>query len=360
VSRDVTPALGTPGQPGPWRRAVEGAPVALARRAFGDARWSFLYGGDTRYAAERPATAATAARAEELEGPVQGPLIKPAVWTWEVPLYFWFGGMAAGSSFVALAADLAGDGRSAAVARKVTLAAAVPCAPLLISDLGRPERFLHMLRIFKLRSPMSVGAWCLVAFSNAAGLAVAADVLGRRRVARALGAGSATLGTYLGSYTGALLASTAVPVWSRSRLLLGPTFVMTAAATGAAANRLVLAAAGLPAGHPTRGALASIEAGAMASELALSSLNERRLGRFGEPLREGRPGRRFRLAKWSARAGLALRLARGRGGPWTDHAASCLYLLAGLAFRFAWLGAGRGSARDDEAVAASARLATRR
>jgi hypothetical protein len=360
VSRDATPALGTPGEPGPWRRAVEGAPVALARRAFGDARWSFLYGGDTRYAAERPGAAAPAPNAVERAGPVHGPLIKPAVWTWEVPLYFWCGGVAAGSSFVALAADLVGDGRSAAVARKVTLAAALPCAPLLISDLGRPERFLHMLRIFKLRSPMSVGAWCLMVFSNAAGLAAAADVLGRPRAGRALGAGSAILGTYLGSYTGALLASTAVPVWSRSRMLLGPIFVMTAAATGAATNRLVLAAAGLPPGHPTHAALANVETAAMASELALSSLNERRLGRFGEALREGRPGTLFRLAKWSARAGLALRLARGRAGPWTDHAASGLYLLAGLLFRYGWVGAGRNSARDDEAVAASARPATPR
>ena len=63
------------------------------------------------------------ARGGELPAIVQGPMIKPPVWTWEVPLYFWFGGMAAGSSFVALACDLAGDERSARVARKVALGA---------------------------------------------------------------------------------------------------------------------------------------------------------------------------------------------------------------------------------------------
>ena len=82
---------------------------------------------------------------------------------------------------------------------------------------------------------------------------------------------------------------------------------------------------------------------------------ERRLGRLGEALQEGTPGRQFRFATWAVRGGLALRLARRRGGPWTHHLASVLYLAAGLAFRFAWVGAGRTSAQDDEAVALMAR-----
>ena len=359
--RDTRPAVGKRGEPGRWRRAAEGAAVALARRGWGDARWSDLYKRDTQYA---PASrrrggrdAAERMRAgSELRAPVRGPLIKPAVWTWEVPVNFWFGGIAAGSSFVALAADTAGDERSAAIARKVTLSAAVPCAPLLVMDLGRPERFLNMLRIFKPRSPMSLGAWCLMAFSNAAGAAVTADLAGRPRLARAAGAATAALGAYLGAYTGVLLASTAVPVWSRSRLFLAPIFVSTAVATGAASNRLVLAARGLPAGHPTREALGTIETGAMAAELVLSTVNEKRLGHLGSALADGGPGRLFRSAKWAARAGLALRLARGRGAPWTHHVASVLFLSAGLAFRFAWVGAGRSSASDHEAVARSARV----
>ena len=103
--------------------------------------------------------AAQAAREGELPTIIQGPIINPPVWTWEVPLYFWFGGIAAGSSFVALACDLAGDQRSAAVARKVALGALAPSPVLLIIDLGRPGALLNMLRIFKPRSPMSMGAW---------------------------------------------------------------------------------------------------------------------------------------------------------------------------------------------------------
>jgi formate-dependent nitrite reductase membrane component NrfD len=292
---------------------------------------------------------------EEPPAEVQGPIIHAAVWTWEIPLYFWLGGIAGGSSFVALASDLVGDRRSAVLARRVTLAAAVPCAPLLVMDLGRPERFLNMMRIFKPRSPMSMGAWCLAAFSSTAGAAVGADLIGRRREARMFGALTAALGTYLGSYTGVLLASTAVPVWARSRMFLPPIFVCTAAATGAAANRLVLAASGAPVGHPSRTALGTVETAAMATELVLSSLNERRLGRFGEALDTGRANRLFELARWSVRVGLGLRFLRSRGGPWTHHVASVLYLLGGLSFRFAWIEAGRQSAGDDEAVARMAR-----
>jgi hypothetical protein len=206
---------------------------------------------------------------------------------------------------------------------------------------------------------MSMGAWCLMTFSNAAGAAVTADLLGRARLARALGGAAAALGLYLGSYTGVLLASTAVPLWARSRLFLGPIFVSTAVATGAATNRLVLAAGGLKVGHPTRNALGTVETGAMAAELALSSFNERRLGPIGDALRHGRAGRLFQVAKWGVRTGLALRLARGRGGPWVHHLASLLYVGAGLAFRFAWVEAGRTSATDDETVARAARTPAR-
>ena len=165
------------------------------------------------------------------------------------------------------------------------------------------------------------------------------------------------LGGYLGSYTGVLLAATAVPVWARSRIFLGPIFVSTATATGAAATRLALAATGRrPVGHPTRVALSRLEVGAMLAELALSTVNERRLGRAGRVLSEGRPGRLFRTAQGLAGTGVALNLlGRRRMGPLGQNVASVLYLAGGLAFRYAWLEAGRASARDDEAVALMAR-----
>jgi hypothetical protein len=354
--RDTTPALGKRGGPGRWRRAVEGARVALARSRWEDARWSYLYGDETSYAVDPSSDArAEGSHGEEMPERIHGPMMKPPVWTWEVPLYFWFGGIAAGSSFVALACDISGDHRSAQTARKVALAALLPSPPLLIMDLGRPARFANMLRVFKPRSPMNMGAWCLTAFGAVGSAAVGADLLKRRRLAQALGGVNAFLGGYLGSYTGVLLAVTAVPLWARSRLFLGPIFVCTATATGASACRLVLVASGLPSGHRTRTALGTVETGAIAAELALSSINEWRLGELGEALETGHAGRLFKGAKWAVRGGVALRLLRGRGGVAVHHVASLTYLFAGLAFRYAWVEAGKVSARDDHAVASMAR-----
>ena len=154
-----------------------------------------------------------------------------------------------------------------------------------------------------------------------------------------------------------LLAATAVPVWARSRIFLGPIFVSTATATGAAATRLTMAAAGQPADHPTRRALGRLEAAAILTELTLSTVNERRLGRVGRrPL--ARAGRAACFAPRRGSSGPALALnVLGRRRPRTpvEHVASVLYLAGGLAFRFAWVEAGKASARDDEAVALMAR-----
>jgi hypothetical protein len=202
---------------------------------------------------------------------------------------------------------------------------------------------------------MNMGAWCLVAFSGSGALAVGCDLIGRPKAARATGALTSLLGSYLGSYTGVLLACTAVPVWARSRTILGPAFVATATATGAAATRLALVASGLPGGHPTRRALGAIETASMLTELSLSALGERRLGEAAEALRRGRPGGIFRAAKGLVAVGLSLRLVARRTGPREHDLASVMYLAAGLAFRFAWVYAGKASAADDAASAAMGR-----
>src|SRR5438270_9106457 len=104
------------------------------------------------------------------------PLLKEPVWTWEVPAYFFVGGAAGASAVLAAAAQLAG-GREELVreARWVAAVGAALSAPLLIADLGRPERFLNMMRVFKLRSPISVGAWTLAAFGTATAAAAFAE-----------------------------------------------------------------------------------------------------------------------------------------------------------------------------------------
>ena len=341
--RDVTPAVGIRGSAGVWERA--GEKVALAKESWGDSRWSFLYDKDTGYSSASPngnvAEAARKARGgDEVTVDVQGPMIHAAVWTWQVPAYFFVGGMASGSAFVSIACDLVGDSDAAALARKITLGAALPAAPLLIADLGRPARFLNMMRIFKTRSPMSMGAWCLIAFSTTSAGAVAADVLGFKRTAQATGAATAALGTYLGSYTGVLLAATATPLWARSRALLPPIFICTAAASGAAANRLFQRRG------PARRALGTIELVAMSSELVLTAVNEHRLDAVKEHLEHHKL---FKAATWATRLGLLWRMLR------RDDVPSVLFMLAALGYRFAWVEAGISSSDDDEAVARMAR-----
>jgi formate-dependent nitrite reductase membrane component NrfD len=360
--RDERPALGERGGPASWHRAAEGSGVALVKPEWGDPEWSYIFGPDTNYAGAEPAAGEVAAanlrmRSGAMPEPVQGPIIHAPVWTWEVPVYFWFGGIASGAAFSALAADLAGAEWTAIVARRVALGAVLPAPALLIADLGRPGRFLNMLRVFKPRSPMNLGAWCLVAFSATGAGAVGADLVGWPRTAKRLGGAQAVLGSYLGSYTGVLLATTAVPVWARSRLFLGPIFVATATATGAAATRLALAAAGQAQDDPSHLALSRMEAGAILAELILSTVNERRLGRAGEVLSHGRPGGLFRAAKMLVVTGLVLPpIARRRGRRRAaQNVASGLYLAGGLAFRLAWVEAGKASARDDRAVALTAR-----
>src|SRR5216110_1934262 len=101
------------------------------------------------------------------------PVLKAPVWKWEIVWYFFFGGLAAGCYVLASIAALFGSREDRAVARAgyyLSLLSLLPCPMLLIKDLGRPERFLNMLRIFKVKSPMSMGVWGLLSFSLFSGL----------------------------------------------------------------------------------------------------------------------------------------------------------------------------------------------
>ncbi|MEO6487780.1 MAG: NrfD/PsrC family molybdoenzyme membrane anchor subunit, partial [Thermoanaerobaculia bacterium] len=109
---------------------------------------------------------ATEATVEGQGGSYYGlPLLKPTTWTWEVPAYFFVGGAAGAAAVIGFAGQISGaDAKLVRDARWIAAIGAALSAPLLIADLGRPERFLHMLRVFKPKSPMSVGAWTLTVF----------------------------------------------------------------------------------------------------------------------------------------------------------------------------------------------------
>src|SRR4029077_14803159 len=171
------------------------------------------------------------------------PALKPPVWTWEVPLFFFRGGISGVSACMAFAAQLFQD--DVALIRAllwIALIGAAICPALLIADLGRPTRFLNMLRVFKRQSPMSLGAWILMAFSGCAFLALAGHELilhGYRHpllyAVRWIGEGSATItGLLLASYTGVLIGATAIPVWNTNRKIL-PLHFLTSGLGGSAA-----------------------------------------------------------------------------------------------------------------------------
>src|SRR5438309_9764026 len=164
------------------------------------------------------------------------PLLKQPAWTWEIPLYFFVGGAAGAAAVVGAIADCTGaDRRLVRDARWIAAAGAVISPALLIADLGRPSRFLNMLRVFKLRSPMSMGAWTLVGFVSGASATAFAQFMQDRygpslplRVIENAGqAVSLAFGLPFSNYTGVLIGATAIPVWNESINELPIHFVMS-------------------------------------------------------------------------------------------------------------------------------------
>jgi formate-dependent nitrite reductase membrane component NrfD len=258
------------------------------------------------------------------------PVIKQPTWTWEIVWYFFFGGLASGCYVIATFASLFGSKEDRAVARAgyyLSLLALLPCPPLLIKDLGRPERFLHMLRMFKVKSPMSMGTWGLVSFSLFSGVAAVIQaardgILGRWWGARLL-AGmpqrlialpGTLLGVFLSGYTGVLLTATSVPLWSRSKIL-GGVFLSSAASTSCALISLVLRIAGAPA-H-TLHKLERLEWTAMLLEMTGLLTFLRGSGRAARPLVGAAPGEHGRTF-WGAVFGTGLFL------PWLLQSFSLL------------------------------------
>jgi formate-dependent nitrite reductase membrane component NrfD len=266
------------------------------------------------------------------------PVIKEPVWKPEIPWYFFTGGLGGASSFLGLLARRRGNDELANRALWIALAAESASPVLLISDLGRPERFHHMLRVFKVTSPMSVGSWILALSGTSTGFAATAHVLGLPRLRDAAERASALLGLPLATYTAVLVSDTAVPVWHEARHELPLVFAASSAATAGAAAGLVadpeLAA---PARRVALG-------GALAANAAMQVM-ELRLGTIGEPYRQGAAGRYSRLAKAFSLGGAAVLKLAGRRR--SGAAIGGVLMLAGeVCRRWSVFEAGFQSARD--------------
>ncbi|HEV7933587.1 MAG TPA: NrfD/PsrC family molybdoenzyme membrane anchor subunit [Actinomadura sp.] len=268
------------------------------------------------------------------------PVLNGPVWkARDIAGYFFVGGLAGASSVLAAGATLTGRPRLAYGA-KVGAAGALGLAMYgLVHDLGRPARFLNMLRVAKPSSPMSVGTWLLSAYGPLAAGAAASAVTGWvPRLGTAATMGAAAMGPAIAGYTAALISDTAVPAWHDAYREMPFVFVGSAAT---AAGGLGLVTAPVSETGPAR----ALALTGTAAELVALQLLERRLGMVAEPYRQGRSGRLMRASQVLACAGLAGAFL-GRRSRAVSALSGTALLAASAATRFGVFAAGVASAAD--------------
>ena len=281
-------------------------------------------------------------------------VVRPPVWTWEIPLYFFVGGAAGMAPLIAFAGLLLGLTDLTVNALRIAAVGAIISPILLVMDLGRPQLFLNMLRVFKHRSPMSVGAWILSFFGGFAVPAWAIYELYYNQafapsirllvliVAGVFIIGAAIAGLGLATYTGVLIGATAIPAWFLHRVLLPIHF--GTAGLGCAAAILELL------GFQIRPLWMLGMLAAIIETLLWVWLEIDKHGAADRALREGGAGWLIRGGEiFSGPIAIILRLTN------LVPLAAISFLLGALMSRFGWIGAGRVSGRDPEAVFASQR-----
>lgn len=280
-------------------------------------------------------------------------VLKTPVWEWKIAAYLFAGGLSAGSALLGAGADLTGRPALRRVSRVGALASIAASMYFLVADLGRPERFHHMLRVAKPSSPMSVGTWILMAYGPGAGLAGIVELMPRalRRswagkllgwLARPAGLSAAAVAPGVASYTAVLLSQTAVPAWREAHPYLPFVFTGSAAASGGGLGMLLT-----PVGEagPAR-RMGVVGAGL---EVAASRLLEQRLGLVAETYTTGKA---HRLRKWAEYLTVGGALGTVAAGRSRVAAVGCgLALLIGSALqRFGVFEAGVESTRDPKYV----------
>ena len=268
------------------------------------------------------------------------PVINSPVWSArDIAGYLFLGGLAGASSLVAAGAELTDQPELARAAKLAAAGGAGLSLVALVHDLGRPARFLNMLRVFKPSSPMSVGSWLLSAYGPAAAVAALSDVSGRLRpVGAAATAGAAMLGPGVASYTAVLISDTAVPAWHDGFREMPYVFVGSGATAAGG-----LAVATSPAGQHTLPIWTAL--GGVATELAASRLMERRLGPVADVYHEGRSGRLMSAGKRTATLGVTA-LVLGRRRPLLRRLGGAVLVGSSALTRFGIFEAGMASADD--------------
>jgi formate-dependent nitrite reductase membrane component NrfD len=281
------------------------------------------------------------------------PVVKASPWAADIPAYLFLGGLAGASSLLGAGADCTDRPALRRTGRIGALVGITGSLAALVHDLGRPERFLNMLRVAKPTSPMSMGTWLLTAYGPAAGLAGVGELagllptrwsdalLGRsvQVLARPAGLVAALMGPAVASYTAVLLSDTATPAWHGGRAEMPFVFVGSAAA---AAGGLGMLGAPLSQAGPAR---RMAVAGALA-DLGAARRMEASMGLAAETLHRGGAGRLLRASKALTAFGAAITVMVGGRSRAASAVAGAALLAGSACTRFGIFEAGQASARD--------------
>lgn len=275
-----------------------------------------------------------------------------------IPTYYVVGGLTGAALVMGSAAQLGGSfkGRPQLMrgCQWLGLAGSGVSAVLLVSDLGRPERFIHMLRVFRPTSPMNIGAWILTGVGMTTPVAL---LLGNRKgllglIGGACGLLAGLFGAGLATYTGVLVSNSSVPIWQESRRMMPILFGASAMASLGSVIEL------LPVGVEARAIANQFGRIGQIAELASSALMERQASnveRVGRPFREGVSGAMWRAAAVLTACSVVMAALPGRSR--TKNATSAVLGILGSALmRFSIEQLGRASARDARASFQQQRL----
>ncbi len=275
------------------------------------------------------------------------PVLKEAPWGPDIPTYLFLGGLAGGSSLLAAGADLTGRPALRRSARLGALGAITLSLAALVHDLGRPSRFLNMLRTAKPTSPMSMGTWLLSAYGPAAGAAAASEFssllpgpLGRvaRALGRPAGLSAAALGPAVASYTAVLISDTATPTWHDGYRQMPFVFVSSAAIAAGDWGMLTSPCSEL---DPAR----RLAIGGAALEILTETRMEQEMGMAAETLHTGTAGAVVRTAKVLTTLGAATAVYSRRSRV-AARVSGVALMAASALTRFGIFYAGQASARD--------------
>ena len=233
---------------------------------------------------------------------------------------------------------------------------ALPCAPLLIADLGDPKRFHHMLRVWKPTSPMNLGSWILTAYTPVCFLAAFRERFlktpGKRRTfvrladwaVRSTDLIGIPLALGLAGYTGVLLSTTSTPVWCKNPWL-GPLFSASSIHSGATALSMCL-----PKHSPSLASVEKIDEMATVVEAVAVAGYVKHAGKFAAPLLTGSQSRTFLAG--AVGAGLVLPAVLKALSPRkkSSFLTGALALGGALALRWAIVEAGKPSALNPDAA----------